>query len=155
MSPPKMFSRNFPQFLKQLSLSSKHTTSFLLLKAIYTTLPASDRCLIDVETTSCIYWVRNHWRLFMITNERRKRITALLFYRQNWNYQTFAMRTKVTLYHGKINELMHLTVYWCMGTIKLSFKSLSVNLYHDMELKPVLKYQNRMLLSPTTDHNKY
>ena len=38
---------------------SRHTTLFQRLKDVYTTSPTSYRRLIDVETTSCVYWA---WR---------------------------------------------------------------------------------------------
>ena len=35
---------------------SRHKTSFQRLFEVHTTSPASYRRLIDVETTSCVYW---------------------------------------------------------------------------------------------------
>ena len=40
------------------TLPSRHTTSFQRLYDVYTTSPMSYRCLIDVEMTSCVYWVK-------------------------------------------------------------------------------------------------
>ena len=35
---------------------SRHTSSIQRLQDVYTTSLTSNRCLIDVETTSCVYW---------------------------------------------------------------------------------------------------
>ena len=41
----------------RLLVPSRHTTSFQRLYNVYTTSGTSYRCRIDVETTSCVYWV--------------------------------------------------------------------------------------------------
>ena len=38
-------------------IPSRHTTSFQHPQDVYTTPPTSYRRLLDVETTSCVYWV--------------------------------------------------------------------------------------------------
>ena len=73
-----MFSRNFPQFLKQLSLSSKHTTSFLRLKAIYMTLPL--KALYDnkwaTKTYNCIAILPPKLELSDICYENKSNIVS-------------------------------------------------------------------------------
>ena len=45
----------------QLYFPSRHTTSFQRLYDLYTTSLTSYRRRIDVETTSCVYWVVCNW----------------------------------------------------------------------------------------------
>ena len=45
------------QHCTHFTLPSRHTTSFQRLWDVYTTSPTLYRRLLDVETTSCVYWV--------------------------------------------------------------------------------------------------
>ena len=55
---PSRLRTRFPFFVDDVSdFPSRHTTSFQRLYDVYTTSATSYRRRINVETTSCIYWV--------------------------------------------------------------------------------------------------
>ena len=68
-----MFSVSFmiPMF-ELMENPSRHKTSFQRLSEVYKMSPTSYRRLIDVETTSCVYWDQSHFQINKIIKRERK-----------------------------------------------------------------------------------
>ena len=76
---------------------SRHTTSFQRLYYVYTTSATSYRRLLDIEKTSCVYWVafEREWKM------------------DTWKSQSENIQWKVQCMVHKNNMKITVSVSWC------------------------------------------